>query len=50
MTTATVTAGELFAYVRNRVRVQTGFRQNPRALPGLNADLSLAFVNAARGE
>ncbi|HWS56003.1 MAG TPA: caspase family protein [Pyrinomonadaceae bacterium] len=45
-----VTAGELFAYVRNRVRVQTGFRQNPRALPGLNADLSLAFVNAARGE
>jgi Caspase domain len=39
-----VTAGELFAYVRNRVRFETGFRQNPRALPGLNTDLSLAFV------
>jgi len=42
-----VTAGELFGYVRNRVRVETGFRQNPRALPGLNTDLSLAFVNPA---
>jgi hypothetical protein len=39
-----VTAGELFGYVRNRVRVATGFRQNPRALPGLNADVALAFV------
>ena len=39
-----VTAGELFGYVRNRVRVETGFRQNPRALPGLNTDLSLAYV------
>jgi hypothetical protein len=39
-----ITAGELFGYVRNRVRVETGFRQNPRALPGLNTDLSLAFV------
>jgi uncharacterized caspase-like protein len=43
-----VTAGELFGYVRNRVRVETGFRQNPRALPGLNTDLSLAFVNPAK--
>lgn len=39
-----VTAGELFGYVRNRVRVETGFRQNPRTLPGLNADLPLAVV------
>jgi Caspase domain len=39
-----VTAGELFDYVRDRVRVETSFRQNPRALPGLNADLALSFV------
>ena len=39
-----VTAGELFGYVRNRVRVETAFRQNPRVLPGLNADLALSFV------
>ncbi|HYE15981.1 MAG TPA: caspase family protein, partial [Pyrinomonadaceae bacterium] len=44
-----VTAGELFGYVRNRVRVETGFRQNPRVLPGLNADLSLAFVKPKAG-
>lgn len=37
-----VTAGELFAYVRDRVRRETGFHQNPHALPGLNADLTLA--------
>lgn len=39
-----VTAGELFAYVRDRVRTETGFRQNPCALPGLNADLTLAVA------
>lgn len=39
-----ITAGELFGYVRNRVRVETAFRQNPRVLPGLNADLALSFV------
>jgi hypothetical protein len=39
-----VTAGELFDYVSARVREQTGLKQNPRALPGLNADLALAFV------
>lgn len=39
-----VTAGELFGYVSSRVREETGFKQNPRALPGLNADLALAFV------
>jgi hypothetical protein len=40
-----VTAGELFDYVRDRVRAETAFTQNPRALPGLNTDLTLAFVN-----
>lgn len=39
-----VTAGELFGYVRNRVRAATFFAQNPQALPGLNADLPLSFV------
>jgi hypothetical protein len=39
-----ITAGELFAYVRNRVSVETGFRQNPTALPGLSRDLTLAFL------
>jgi hypothetical protein len=39
-----VTAGELFGYVRSRVQVATGFRQNPRALPGLNGNLALAAV------
>jgi hypothetical protein len=40
-----VTAGELFNYVRDRVRMETAFRQNPRALSGLNGDLTLAFVS-----
>lgn len=44
-----VTAGELFAFVRHRVRLATDLKQNPRALPGLNADLSLAFVNQQTG-
>lgn len=39
-----VTAGELFDYVRDRVSVETGGAQNPRALPGLNADLTLAVA------
>ncbi|MCI0490074.1 MAG: caspase family protein [Blastocatellia bacterium] len=39
-----VKAGELFAYVRERVREETGNKQNPRALPGLNADLSLSVA------
>ncbi len=39
-----VTAGELFNYVHDRVRIETAFRQNPRALPGLNTDLTLAFT------
>jgi uncharacterized caspase-like protein len=43
-----VTAGELFDFVSARVREQTRLSQNPRALPGLNADLPLAFVNYQR--
>jgi hypothetical protein len=39
-----ITAGELFGFVRNSVRIETRFRQNPRALPGINTDLALAFV------
>lgn len=39
-----VTAGELFNYVHDRVRIETAFHQNPRALPGLNTDLTLAYV------
>ncbi len=42
---AFVTAGELFAYVRDRVRTETGFHQNPYALPGLNANLTLAVAS-----
>jgi len=39
-----ITAGELFAYERDRVRVETAFSQNPTALPGLNSNLTLAVV------
>lgn len=39
-----VTAGELFAFVRDRVRIETSFQQNPRALPGINGDIVLSFV------
>jgi len=40
-----ITAGELFSFVRDRVRLETAFRQNPRALSGLNAELTLAAVS-----
>jgi uncharacterized caspase-like protein len=43
-----VTAGELFTFVRDRVRLETAFRQNPRALTGLNTDLALAAVAPRR--
>lgn len=39
-----ITAGELFNYVHDRVRIETSFHQNPRALPGLSTDLTLAYV------
>jgi hypothetical protein len=41
-----ITAGELFAYVHDRVRLETGFRQNPRSLSGNNEDLTLAVAPA----
>jgi hypothetical protein len=40
-----ITAGELFVFVRDRVRIETAFRQNPRVLPGANADLTLGVVS-----
>lgn len=39
-----ITAGELFSYVHDRVRLETGFRQNPRSLSGNNEDLTLAVA------
>jgi hypothetical protein len=39
-----ITAGELFAYVRDRVRLETGFKQNPRSVYDFNSDFTLAFV------
>lgn len=41
-----VTAGELFDFVRDRVSAETGGGQNPRVLPGLNADLTLSVARA----
>jgi hypothetical protein len=39
-----VTVGELFRYVRQRVRLDTQFQQNPRMLVGDNDNLVLAVV------
>lgn len=39
-----ITAGELFAYVRDRVRLETGFKQNPRSLYDFSSDFTLSFV------
>jgi hypothetical protein len=39
-----VTVGELFRFVRQKVRLETQFRQNPRMLPGTNEDLALAGI------
>lgn len=41
-----VTVGELFRFVRQRVRLDTEYRQNPRMLVGTNEDLALAAVAA----
>lgn len=43
-----VTAGELFAYVRNRVSVATQARQNPRVHEGNNPNLVVAALPAAK--
>lgn len=39
-----ITAGEIFTYVRERVRLETGFKQNPRSLYDYRGDFTLAFV------
>jgi hypothetical protein len=39
-----ITAGELFSYVTNRVRLETGGIQNPRTYIGNNTNLTLAAV------
>jgi uncharacterized caspase-like protein len=39
-----ITAGELFDFVSNHVRIATAFRQNPRAMAGLNKDFPLAVT------
>jgi hypothetical protein len=42
-----VSVGELFRYVRQRVRQDTDFAQNPRMLVGTNENISLAAVSVA---
>lgn len=39
-----VTAGEVFSYVSRVVQKETDYRQNPRALSGLNEDFPLAVT------
>jgi hypothetical protein len=39
-----ITAGELFQYTQGAVQKATNFSQNPRALPGSSANLTLAFA------
>ncbi len=39
-----ITAGELFQFTRASVQKATNFQQNPRALPGSNINLTLAFL------
>jgi caspase domain-containing protein len=39
-----VTAGEIFNYVSNKVRTETDYRQNPRALSATNQDFPLAVT------
>ena len=39
-----VSVGELFRYVRQKVRLDTKFQQNPRMLIGDNENLALAFT------
>lgn len=39
-----ITAGELFQFTQANVQKATNFQQNPRAMPGSNANLTLAFA------
>jgi uncharacterized caspase-like protein len=41
-----VTVGELFPYVRQKVRLDTNFQQNPRMLIGDNKNLALAVARS----
>lgn len=41
-----VSVGELFRYVRQKVRLDTGFQQNPRMLLGENENLALSVARA----
>jgi hypothetical protein len=43
-----VTVGELFSFVRQKVRVETKFAQNPRLVENANENLTLAAVSSAR--
>lgn len=40
-----ITTGEIFQYTRGAVQKATNFQQNPRALPGSNTNLTLAFTS-----
>jgi hypothetical protein len=40
-----ITAGEIFQYTQGAVQKATNFAQNPRALPGSSANLTLAFTS-----
>ncbi len=39
-----ITTGEIFQFTRAAVQKETAFKQNPRALPGINTNLTLAFA------
>lgn len=40
-----ITAGEVFQYTQGAVQKATNFAQNPRALPGSSANLTLSFTS-----
>jgi hypothetical protein len=41
-----VSVGELFRYVRQKVRLDTDFQQNPRMLVGDNENIALSVARA----
>lgn len=41
-----ISVGELFRFVRQRVRLDTQFKQNPRMLIGANENLALSFIRS----
>ena len=43
-----VSVGELFRFVRQKVRLDTEFKQNPRMLVGANENLALAIANGQK--